>query len=117
MAPVARAYAPDLLLVSAGFDAHRDDPLANCTLTEESYAAMAAAMRTLSRELDAPLGFVLEGGYDLEALAASVAATIEGALDGPTAVRSSRGSSSRAPATTTGAGGRSLAPSPAGEGS
>ena len=74
---------PDLLLVSAGFDAHRDDPLANCTLTEESYAAMAAAMRTLSRELDAPLGFVLEGGYDLDALAASVAATIEGALDGP----------------------------------
>ncbi len=73
---------PDLLLVSAGFDAHRDDPLANCTLTEESYAAMAAAMRTLSRDLDAPLGFMLEGGYDLDALAASVAATIEGALDG-----------------------------------
>ena len=82
VAPVAREYAPDLLLVSAGFDAHRDDPLANCTLTEESYAAMAAAMRTLSRDLDAPLGFMLEGGYDLEALAASVAATIEGALDG-----------------------------------
>jgi acetoin utilization deacetylase AcuC-like enzyme len=52
-------------------------------LTEESYAAMAATMRMLSRELDAPLGFVLEGGYDLEALAASVAATIEGALDAP----------------------------------
>ena len=33
---------PDLLLVSAGFDAHRDDPLANCALTEETYAAMAA---------------------------------------------------------------------------
>ena len=38
-------------------------------------------MRMLSRDLDAPLGFMLEGGYDLEALAASVAATIEGALD------------------------------------
>ena len=36
---------PDLVLVSAGFDAHRDDPLANCLLTEETYAAMAAAMR------------------------------------------------------------------------
>ena len=42
---------------------------------------MAGVMRMLSRDLDAPLGFVLEGGYDLEALAASVAATIEGALD------------------------------------
>jgi acetoin utilization deacetylase AcuC-like enzyme len=82
VAPVTRAYAPDLILVSAGFDAHRDDPLANCTLTEESYAAMAAVMRMLSADLGAPLGFVLEGGYDLAALAASVAATIEGALEG-----------------------------------
>ena len=82
VAPVTRAYRPDLILVSAGFDAHRDDPLANCTLTEESYAAMATVMRTLSVDLGAPLGFVLEGGYDLAALAASVAATIEGALDG-----------------------------------
>ena len=61
---------PDLLLVSAGFDAHRDDPLANCELTEESYAAMsrrhARARRASCR---APLGFVLEGGYDLRALA------------------------------------------------
>jgi acetoin utilization deacetylase AcuC-like enzyme len=80
--PIARAYGPALLLVSAGFDAHRDDPLANCMLTEESYGAMTASMRVLSKELDAPLGFVLEGGYDLDALAASVAATIEAALNG-----------------------------------
>jgi acetoin utilization deacetylase AcuC-like enzyme len=80
--PVAHAYAPDLFLVSAGFDAHRDDPLANCMLTEESYAAMTAALRGPSRDLDAPLGFVLEGGYDLTALRRSVAATIEAALDG-----------------------------------
>jgi acetoin utilization deacetylase AcuC-like enzyme len=80
VAPVARAYAPDLLLVSAGFDAHRDDPLANCELTEESYAAMAGWMRTLSEELDAPLGFVLEGGYELRALSNSVVATLEAAL-------------------------------------
>jgi acetoin utilization deacetylase AcuC-like enzyme len=80
--PVARQYCPDLILISAGYDAHRDDPLANCTLTEESYAAMAAGMRQLSRELDAPLGFVLEGGYDLHALAGSVVATLTAALDG-----------------------------------
>jgi len=82
VAPIARAYDPGLLLVSAGFDAHRDDPLANCMLTEDSYRAMSSAMRGLSAELEAPLGFVLEGGYDLGALAASVAATIEAALDG-----------------------------------
>jgi acetoin utilization deacetylase AcuC-like enzyme len=78
--PVARAYRPHLVLVSAGFDAHRDDPLANCRLTEESYAALTAALRDLARELDAPLGFVLEGGYDLDALSSSVVAVIESAL-------------------------------------
>jgi acetoin utilization deacetylase AcuC-like enzyme len=82
VAPIARAHAPDLLLVSAGFDAHRDDPLANCSLTEGSYAALAAAVRRLSVALAAPLGFVLEGGYDLRALARSVAATMAAARDG-----------------------------------
>jgi acetoin utilization deacetylase AcuC-like enzyme len=82
IAPVAREYRPDLLLVSAGFDAHRDDPLANCRLTEETYAALTAGMRALARELSAPLGFLLEGGYDLRALAASVAATMAAARDG-----------------------------------
>jgi acetoin utilization deacetylase AcuC-like enzyme len=77
--PVARAYEPALVLVSAGFDAHRDDPLANCTLSEDSFASMSATMRVLADELEAPLCFVLEGGYDLRALAASVAATMEAA--------------------------------------
>jgi acetoin utilization deacetylase AcuC-like enzyme len=80
--PIARTYAPDLVLVSAGFDAHRDDPLANCELTEETYAAMSGAMRALANELGTPLGFVLEGGYDLHALAESVAATMEAARNG-----------------------------------
>ena len=78
--PVARAYRPRLVLVSAGFDAHRDDPLANCELTEESYAAMTAIMRELATELDAPLAFTLEGGYDLRALSSSVLAVLESAL-------------------------------------
>ncbi len=80
--PIGREYRPDLVLVSAGFDAHRDDPLANCLLTEESYAALAAGVRTLAAEVSAPLGFLLEGGYDLRALAASVAATMAAARDG-----------------------------------
>jgi acetoin utilization deacetylase AcuC-like enzyme len=77
--PAARAYEPGLVLVSAGFDAHRDDPLASCALTEETYAAMAATMRDLARELGVPLAIVLEGGYDLDALARSVSATMAAA--------------------------------------
>jgi acetoin utilization deacetylase AcuC-like enzyme len=82
VAPIAREYRPALLLVSAGYDAHRNDPLANCELTEDSYAAMTAVMRAVGNELGVPLGFVLEGGYDLTALAASVAATMEAARNG-----------------------------------
>ncbi|MBB4662492.1 histone deacetylase family protein [Conexibacter arvalis] len=80
--PLARAYEPRLILLSAGFDAHRDDPLAGVELTEAGFAAMAATMRRLAAELDVPLGGVLEGGYDLRALAASTAATLE-ALTAP----------------------------------
>ena len=77
--PVARSYRPQLVLVSAGFDAHRDDPLANCELTEESYAALTSTVCGLARELDAAIAFTLEGGYDLSALSASVVAVLESA--------------------------------------
>ena len=76
VAPLTRAYAPQLILISAGFDAHRDDPLASIRLTEAGFAGMAGIMRTLGAELEAPVGAVLEGGYDLRALAASTAATL-----------------------------------------
>jgi acetoin utilization deacetylase AcuC-like enzyme len=74
---LARGYRPDLILISAGYDAHRADPLADCTVTEAGYAAMTATMRRVAEELGAPLGVVLEGGYALDALAGSVAATME----------------------------------------
>ena len=74
--PAARQFAPQLILVSAGFDAHRDDPLATCRLTEESFAAMARWVVSLGLDLGVPVGAVLEGGYDLDALAGSVAATL-----------------------------------------
>jgi acetoin utilization deacetylase AcuC-like enzyme len=80
--PVGRAFAPDLVLVSAGFDAHRADPLANCELEESSFAQMASHVRALADELGAPVGAVLEGGYALDALAASVAATLTALTDG-----------------------------------
>ena len=77
VAPAARAYRPDLILISAGYDAHRDDPLGGLALETSSYGALSRQVRALGAELDAPVGAVLEGGYDLDALAASVAETME----------------------------------------
>jgi len=75
--PVARDYRPDLVLVSAGFDAHRADPLAECRLEAVSFAHMARHARALGDDLGVPVGAVLEGGYDLGALTSSAMATME----------------------------------------
>jgi acetoin utilization deacetylase AcuC-like enzyme len=75
--PVLRAFEPSLILVSAGFDAHRADPLAQCSLETGSFAKMADHVKATAAALGVPSGAVLEGGYDLDALAASVAATLE----------------------------------------
>ncbi len=80
--PLARTWRPQLLLVSAGFDAHRDDPLAGCMVTDAGYATMAASLRRLADELGVGLGFVLEGGYALGALTRGVQATLETAASG-----------------------------------
>ena len=74
--PQARQFEPQLVLVSAGYDAHAEDPLADCLVTEGGYARMTAALRELCAELGVPLGFVLEGGYSLGALARSVEVTL-----------------------------------------
>jgi acetoin utilization deacetylase AcuC-like enzyme len=73
---LGRSYRPELILVSAGYDAHADDPLAQCRVTEAGYSAMTAAIRRLGGELEAPVGIVLEGGYSLSALADSTLATL-----------------------------------------
>ncbi|MGI9019323.1 MAG: histone deacetylase family protein [Solirubrobacterales bacterium] len=86
VAPLAREFRPGLLAISAGYDAHRADPLASCRLDEDAFADMTAAMRELGAELEAPVLGCLEGGYDPPALAASVLATIE-ALDSERPVR------------------------------
>jgi acetoin utilization deacetylase AcuC-like enzyme len=75
--PLARAYEPDLLLVSAGFDAHADDPLASCLVSDAGYGGMSALLGSCAVELGVPLGIVLEGGYHLGALARSVVAMME----------------------------------------
>ncbi len=66
-------YDPDLLLVSAGFDAHKHDPISRIRLSTEAYALMTDRLRTLVEAVDAGFAFVLEGGYGLDVLADSVA--------------------------------------------
>ena len=81
--PTVRAFAPDTLLVSAGYDAHRDDPLAGLLVTEHGFRTVAAAVGAAARGLGIPgVALVLEGGYDLVALRLSAAATIAGVLAG-----------------------------------
>ncbi len=75
--PAALAWQPQLALVSAGFDGHVDDPLAGCTVTAAGFAAMASSVQRLGAALQAPVGIVLEGGYDLAALTTSLSATLE----------------------------------------
>lgn len=74
--PAAAAFEPQLVLISAGFDAHRDDPLAECQLETASFARMGGLVRAAAEDWGAPVGAVLEGGYDLNALADSVVATM-----------------------------------------
>jgi acetoin utilization deacetylase AcuC-like enzyme len=74
--PLARLYEPQLLLISAGYDAHLEDPLAECRVTDLGYAAMTELLRDAATELEIPLGIVLEGGYALGALSRSVTITM-----------------------------------------
>ncbi len=82
--PVLREYRPGLILVSAGYDAHADDPLGGLNLTAGSYERFAGELAVLADSLGAaPPTFVLEGGYSLSALTSSVAATIRGVAERP----------------------------------
>lgn len=75
--PQLDRFAPELILVSAGFDAHRDDPLAQLDLLEEDFAWVTGALCDVAaRHCDGRLVSALEGGYDLPALGRSVAAHV-----------------------------------------
>ena len=81
--PILRQFEPDLILISAGFDAHADDPLGGMRLTADAFGAMTMALRGVAEECcRGRIVAVTEGGYDLKALAASLDAVIA-ALDGP----------------------------------
>ncbi|MBC7294391.1 MAG: histone deacetylase, partial [Thermoleophilia bacterium] len=77
--PLARAYKPQLILVSAGYDGERGDPLGGLNFSRSAFRWMAGTLRELAEELGAagPVCF-LEGGYVPAMLAASVKATLEG---------------------------------------
>lgn len=71
--PAADAFQPDFVIVSAGFDAHKDDPLAGMGVTEEGYADLTRMVLSIARRHSrGRLLSCLEGGYHLQALAASV---------------------------------------------
>ena len=77
--PLLREFGPEMILISAGFDAHVGDLLGGMALKSDAFRRFAALISHLSREVGAvPPAFVLEGGYNLEALAESVAATMQG---------------------------------------
>ncbi len=81
IAPAARAFRPDFILVSTGFDPHRDDPLADMRVTEEGFRAMAGVVRGLADTLcGGKLVFALEGGYSPSGLAAGTRAVLRAAL-------------------------------------
>jgi acetoin utilization deacetylase AcuC-like enzyme len=76
--PALDNFGPDIVLISAGFDAHADDPLANLRLKEADFAwATEALMKAARRHAGGRLISMLEGGYNLEALGRSVAAHVK----------------------------------------
>ncbi len=80
--PILARFHPQAILVSAGYDAHRDDPLANMNLDEAGFGELAARLNRLARETcGGRILYVLEGGYNLQALSSSVRRTIEVTLD------------------------------------
>ncbi len=84
--PALDAFQPEFLFISAGFDAHARDPLAAMNLTEEDYAwATLRLMEIAGRHAEGRIVSVLEGGYDIKALAASVAVHVKVLMDGEAA--------------------------------
>jgi acetoin utilization deacetylase AcuC-like enzyme len=76
IAGVLEHYAPELLLISAGFDAHADDPLASMRMTTEGYVAVVKSLADVATRVGCPMALVTEGGYDLDALRACLEATL-----------------------------------------
>lgn len=76
LVPVIDSYRPDLILVSAGFDAHALDPIGGMQLTSGGFAALAALIGSAAEEMQTPVVYALEGGYNMNALRESVQAVV-----------------------------------------
>jgi acetoin utilization deacetylase AcuC-like enzyme len=82
LVPAADRFKPEFVLISAGFDAHRDDPLAGMDLTDEGYATLTNLVTSIARRHSrSRIISCLEGGYDLTALAASVERHVMALMD------------------------------------
>lgn len=82
MIPEMFRFKPDLLILSAGFDAHRDDPLANIEISTECYGQMTQLLLKAAKEICGGRVFsMLEGGYDYHALSESVLVHLENLLE------------------------------------
>ena len=82
--PVLKQFRPELILVSAGFDAHMDDPLAGMRLTSEYFGRLMRALADVADEFSrGRLVAITEGGYDLTGLASSLRASIAALTDSP----------------------------------
>ena len=80
--PIVRQFRPQAILVSAGEDIHRDDPLGDMRVDEAGFAQMALRCVRLAQDLcEGRLAFVLEGGYDRDATARSVEAVLRAVAD------------------------------------
>jgi acetoin utilization deacetylase AcuC-like enzyme len=80
--PALRNFGPDLILISAGFDAHEDDPLANLRLKEDDFAWATLQVAELAhKHCHGRLVSMLEGGYDLAALARSVSVHVKALME------------------------------------
>ena len=81
--PALDAFEPDLLIISAGFDAHRADPLGGLQLEEEDFAWITLRLMEIAdKHADGRVVSVLEGGYDLSALASSAGVHIQALMRG-----------------------------------
>ena len=76
LSPIIEAYEPELILVSAGFDAHAMDPIGGMRLSSQGFGAITGIIRDAAKKVRAPIIFTLEGGYNLNALRESIACVV-----------------------------------------
>ncbi len=89
LAPAIERFDPGLLLVSAGFDAHRHDPISRMRVSTDGFGHLTISLREIADRVGAPIAFVLEGGYGLDTLSEGVAMVHE-VFDGHAPVESER---------------------------